>query len=209
MARNYKINFSQRKAPKKVIYLACEGGSTGTEGSYIRDLCAKYNCTLVSNTIYKGSADPVTLANAAVDFSSKNQKRPGDNFEIWIVFDNDNQKAAKAAFAIVDGYNRNLKKNCVPVNIAFNAPCIEVWGLLCCGKRPKYSTAAVMQGLLKNEMPAYHHEKSPRFDFEKMEAGVDTALKIAGAWQISLANSPEYSASLFSGIYKLVESIRK
>lgn len=205
MARNNKIDFGQRKSPKKVIYIACEGGSTGTEGTYIKDLCKKYNC--VPQFIYKGSADPATLSNVAVSFSSKNPKRSGENFEIWIVFDNDDIKSVKAAFARVDGYNRFLQKNCVPVNIAFNSPCIEVWGMLCCGKKPKVSTAAVMQGLLKNEMPSYHHERSPRFDFDKMEEGYEEALKIAVAWKNSLGDSPEYSAALFAGIYKLVQSI--
>lgn len=206
MARHNKIS-PGRKTPKKVIYLACEGGSTGTEGTYIKDLCNKYNCALLS--IYKGSVDPVKLANIAVDFASRTPKRPKENFEIWIVFDNDDPKAVKAAFARVDGYNRMPPKNCVPVNIAFNAPCVEVWGLLCCGEKPKQTSTAVMQSALSVKMPAYHHKKSPRFDFDRTEAGCTDALALARSWNLSLAGAAEHTAHLYAGIYKLVESIKE
>lgn len=205
MARDNRV-ISGRKTPKKIIYLACEGGYVGTEGTYIKQLCDKYNCTVLH--IYKGSADPVTLANTAIEFSKRNPKRSGENFEVWVVFDNDEPKAVKAAFARVDGYNRFLFKNCIPVRIAFNAPCVEIWGLLCCDVKPKQTSVAVLQGLLKSKMPAYHHERHPRFDFEMMEVGYSGALTTAQSWQISLSGAPEHTAHMFAGIYKLIESIK-
>jgi hypothetical protein len=206
MARNNKINLG-RKTPKKVIYLTCEGGTSGTEGAYIRQLCDKHNCSYVF--IYKGSADPFTLARNAIDFSKKNPKRLGDNFEIWIVFDNDEPVKVKTAFDKVAEYNSALKKNYMPINIAFNSPCVEIWGLLCCGERPKQTSVVVIQSLLNTKMPMYHHTKTPRFDFDMMESGYANALDIAIAWNVSLGDAPEHSAHLFAGIYKLVKSIKE
>lgn len=162
----------------------------------------------MANAIYKGSADPVTLANATVDFAKKTPKRPGENFEIWVVFDNDDPIAVKEAFRIIEEYNKFLRKNCVPINIAFNAPCIETWGLLCCGVRPNSENSAVLQKNLSLQMSSYNHQRYPRFDFNKMEEGYEGAVKIAIAWQQSLAGIPEYTATIFAGIYKLVESIK-
>jgi len=205
MARNSKISFLGRKNPKKVIYLACEGGTTGTEGTYIKQLCDKYNCFYIP--IYKGSADPETLANAAIHFSKQGEPK-NKKSEIWIVFDNDFPEKVKNAFNKVSEYNKTKKTNYMAVNIAFNAPSIETFGLLCCGITDISQNAATNQSKLKAHMKDYDHSRSAKFDFDVMENGYDNAISRAKDWTNSLAGSPEYFAPQFAGIYKLAESIK-
>lgn len=203
MGRNSEVTFGRRN-PKKVIYLACEGGTTGTEGSYIKQLCLKYNCKLIP--MYKGSADPFTLAVAAINFVSKDSALP-ENAEVWIVFDNDVPKKVKDAFEKIEEYMAKRSSDAPEINIAFNAPSIETWGLLCCNQK-LVADPKVNQGKLNNCMPGYHHSKNPRFDFDMMESGYDDALKRAKAWKQSAGDSSEYTCLFFAGIYKLVESIK-
>ena len=203
MGRDSEVDF-ERNTPNKIIYLACEGGTTGTEGTYIRQLCSRYNCKSIP--IYKGSADPVTLADAAIEFIDRDPDMP-DNAEIWVVFDNDIPKKVKEAFEKIDAYNVRKLPSAPQINIAFNAPSIETWGLLCCNQKispdPK-----VNQAKLNTCMKKYNHARNPRFDFDTMELGYDAALKKAKDWKCSANGSPEYTCSLFAGIHRLAESIK-
>lgn len=204
MGRDREITF-RRRTPKKIIYLACEGGTTGTEGAYIKQLCAAYNCTVIS--IYKGSADPLTLAVTAIRFVSDGPALP-EKSEVWVVFDNDVPKKVKDAFDKISAYMANRNPDAPEINIAFNAPSIETWGLLCCDQKVT-EDSKVNQGKLNNCMPKYHHTKNPRFDFDVMESGYAAALQKAKDWQKSAGDSPEYTCHFFAGIYKLVESIKE
>jgi len=213
MEKNCRISPGRKGQPKKVIYLACEGGSIGSEGDYIKNLCNKYNCTLMAQSIYKGSADPLTLAEAAVEFCKRDSDLDG---EVWIIFDNDEQDQTKVkqAFGMVSQYNsqyNNIKgANFARVNIAFNSPSIETFALLCCSAKISEKRATNQSTLkLKDNMPKYHHEKSPQFDFDKMEKGYASAVATAKSWEVSLAGEPEYTSALFAGIYKLTESIKE
>ena len=203
MGRNSEVTF-RRRIPKKVIYLACEGGTTGTEGTYIKQLCAAYNCTMIP--MYKGSADPLTLAVAAIRFVSGGPELP-EKSEVWVVFDNDDPKKVKAAFKHIDAYNAGREPGAPKIWIAFNAPSIETWGLLCCGQKIS-ADPKVNQAKLNTCMPKYHHTKNPRFDFDMMELGYDDALQRAKDWQKSAGDSPEYTCHFFAGIYKLAEHIK-
>ena len=215
MGRNNQINRSVRRSTKKVIYLACEGGTGSTEATYIKKLCEKYDCSMV--WIYKKSEpNPVVLAEYAIEFSGKQEKR--GKAEIWIVFDNDLPNNVQQAYQNVTNYNNSLikkKKNFMPVNIAFNSPSVETFGLLCC-KQTKISTnKKVNQSKLRHLMPKYSHDKTPNegpyFDFYTVESGYDFAIKRAKNWQVSLydTDTPEHKANPFAGIYKLTESIKE
>lgn len=203
MGRNSKVTVG-RRTPDKIIYLACEGGTTGTEGTYIRQLCSKYNCKLIP--MYKGSADPLTLALAAIDFIGKDTDLP-ENSEVWVVFDNDAPKKVKEAFEKIDAHNAAHTNDILKINIAFNAPSIETWGLLCCNQKV-HEDVKVNQAKLNTCMPKYHHAKNPRFDFGVIESGDVVGLQKAKAWKHSAGDSPEYACTLFAGIYKLVEKIK-
>lgn len=203
MGRNSEVTLG-RRTPNKIIYLACEGGTTGTEGTYIRQLCSAYNCKLIP--MYKGSADPLTLAVAAIKFISKDTDLP-ENSEVWVVFDNDAPKKVKEAFEKIEVHNAAQTNDSLKINIAFNAPSIETWGLLCCNQRVS-EDSKVNQAKLNNCMNKYHHTKNPRFDFDAMESGYDSGLQKAKAWKQSAGDSPEYTCGLFAGIYKLVEKIK-
>lgn len=215
MARNNKIICCSRSriVPKKTIYLACEGGDCGTEATYIKQLCKKYNCTIV--WFYKKSdTDPLSLAQYAIEFSKK-QETYGKS-ELWIVFDNDKPVKVRQAYTKVQAFNHSvqgLKKKYMPVNIAFNAPSIETFGLLCCGITKISTSAKTNQSKLRAPtMPGYSHEKTPHegpyFDFTTMENGYNNAMKQAKQWAISFCEEPECTATVFAGIYKLTESIK-
>ena len=215
MARNNKIKYCSRSRiiPEKTIYLACEGGDCGTEATYIKQLCQKYNCTIV--WIYKKSdTDPLILAQYAIEFSRRQEA--DKNSELWIVFDNDKPNKVRQAYTMINRYNHNinrLKKRYMPVNIAFNAPSIETFGLLCCGITKISTNAKTNQKNLRSPtMPGYCHEKTPHagpyFDFTTMEKGFNMAVKQAKQWAVSFCEEPEYTATVFAGIYKLAESIK-
>lgn len=213
MGRNNQIVCSRTGRPikKRVIYLACEGGSCGTEGKYIRQLCDAYDCSLV--LIYpKPLNDPLNLVKFAIGFSSAQKAHP--NSHLWVIFDNDKPERVKQAFEEAKRYNDSLKSTkYLNVNIAFNAPSIETFGLLCCGIT-KISTNAKtnQQQLCHPTMPNYSHKKSPKtsphFDFNTMESGYDFAITQAKQWEHSLNGDPEYTAHIFAGIYKLTEQIK-
>lgn len=204
MGRNCEIN-KGRRIPKKIIYLACEGGTTGTEGVYIKQLCSAYNCTLIS--MYKGSADPLTLACAAIEFIDRDPDLP-EMAEVWVVFDNDEPRKVRDAYRKIECYNTVQGPNSPKINIAFNAPSIETWGLLCCAQKVA-EDAKVNQAKLHACMNRYEHSRDPHFDFDTMESGYETGLKKAVAWQVSACDTPEYECALFAGIYKLVKSIKE
>ena len=208
MARHHQIA-ARRKTPKKIIYLACEGGSAGAEGTYVKDLCDKYGCTRIP--ISKDHKDPVTLAAIAIDFSRNNPRRNGKFevwSEIWIVFDNDAPLEVKKAFNAVATYNKTKKPKCMDVNIAYNAPTIETFGLLCCGITKISVDRAKNQSKLRDCMNGYDHDASPRFDFDQMERGYADAASHAKNWAITFKHEPEYRASKFAGIYRLAENIK-
>lgn len=202
---------NNRSPKKKTIHLACEGGAGGTEGRYIQDLCNKYNCLLLPNTIYKGSADPLTLAESAISFSERTKVAPSEKIEIWVVFDNDEPQKVKQAFHKINEYNSHLPARRIGINIALNLPVTETWGLLCCGAKKIPGIKSEIYSELKKHMKKYDHSRNPFFDFEKMELGYNDALILAEAWQRSLSDSgtPEYEASSFAGIYKIVKSIKE
>ncbi|MDR2268818.1 MAG: RloB family protein [Rickettsiales bacterium] len=206
MARNNQIILGH-KNPKKIIYLACEGGASGTEWTYIKQLCDKYNCFIVP--MDKRSPDPETLADIAMEYSRRSPTWRGKKSEIWIVFDNDAPAKVLAAFTKIDQYNHIKKSNCLSISIAFNAPTIETFGLLCCRVFKISGNARRNQTKLHISMPKYEHTKNPQFDFDMMESGYATAVHYAMNWQNSLAGAPEYTACPFAGIYKLTESIKK
>jgi hypothetical protein len=129
--------------------------------------------------------------------------------EIWIVFDNDDMLKVKTAFTIVSAYNKSLKRKYTPIRIAYNAPTFETWGLLCCGATNISENRNTNKSELRKRMPTYNHQKSPRFDFDIIEAGYAEALKRAASWKLSLGNAPEYTATVFAGIYKLAWSIKE
>lgn len=200
-----------RVIPKKTIYLACEGGDCGTEAKYIKQLCEKYNCTIV--WVYKKSdTDPLSLAEYAIHFSKKQEMNAKS--ELWIVFDNDNPKKVRQAYEKVKTYNNSIQnKKYLLVNIAFNAPSIETFGLLCCGITKISTSAKTNQSRLKAPtMPGYSHEKTPHegpyFDFDTMEKGYNDAVKHAKQWAVSIWGEPEFISNIFAGIYKLTESIK-
>lgn len=215
MGRNNQIVCSRTGRPikKRVIYLACEGGSSGTEGKYIRQLCDHYNCSIV--WVYpKPLNDPLQLVQTAIKFSKLQEARP--NSHLWVIFDNDIPDRVHMAFEAAEQYNNSLKNNSTKylnINIAFNAPSIETFGLLCCGIT-KISTNAKtnQQQLCHPTMPNYSHKKSPKtsphFDFNTMESGYDFAITQAKQWEHSLNGDPEYTAHIFAGIYKLTEQIK-
>lgn len=201
---------NKRIKKKKTIYLACEGGDVGTEARYIIALCEKYNCTYIP--ISKQSLDPKTLAQTAIDFVNRTTKLSPS--EVWIVFDNDEPLKVKEAFNLIKNHNNNLKRGSVHISIAFNAPSVEVWGLLCCGVKKIPETKEKCQSDLHACMPKYIHKKrsnmsaAPRFDFDITEQGCDAAIKIAQAWETSIVDQEEYSVSPYAGIFKLVKSIK-
>lgn len=198
---------------KKTIYLACEGGDIGTEASYITNICNLYDCSYVF--VYKKSADPETLAARAIDFSERNRWLSKKS-ELWVIFDNDDHDKVKVAYKKIDDFNKSLKRGCTPINIAFNAPTIETWGLLCCRVKSIPNTKKECQSLLHEKMPSYiyktrSNEKAckPYFDMKQMEEGCSYALQRAKNWQQSAIYSQEYDISPFAGIYKLVEHIKQ
>ena len=197
---------SARQPKKKTIYLACEGGDVGTEGTYISQLCKKYGCALI--WVYNKSADPLTLANMSVDFSKRNTNLR-KNDEMWVVFDNDDPAKVKEAFAAVVRHNRTKKKNCKEIGIAFNAPSAETFALLCCGVKNISENRTSNQTALSKRMKNYDHAKSPRFDFDMMENGYPSAVSQAENWKNTYKNNREYEAPKFAGICKLAESIKK
>ena len=196
---------------KKRIYLACEGGDVGTEGRYIYSLCQTYSCMLLY--IRKDSLDPKSLADAAIDFAHRNAGLPKKS-EIWIVFDNDFPEKARQAFELVKRYNNSRKRGEAFINIAFNSPVVETWGLLSCGLKNIPDTKERCQSELHRQMPKYIHQRRsntssrPEFDFTMMEAGYSSALKQAQAWHSSLVDQEEYSVTPYAGIFKLVKSIK-
>lgn len=198
---------------KKTIYLACEGGDVGTEANYITKLCDLYGCSYVF--IYPKSADPETLVTKAIEFSNNNRGL-GKKAELWVVFDDDEHEKVITAFRKKEDFNANLKLGYTPVNIAFNAPTVETWALLCCAAKTIPNTKKDCQSQLHEKMPSYIHkprsnQKScrPYFDVKTMEKGYNFALQRAKNWQLSGVDIPEYDISPFAGIYKLVESIKK
>lgn len=214
MGRNNQIVCSRTGRPikKRVIYLACEGGSSGTEGKYIRQLCDAYDCSLV--WIYpKPLNDPLNLVKVAIDFSSAQKAHP--NSHLWVIFDNDKPERVKQAFEEAKRYNNSLKSTkYLNVNIAFNAPSIETFGLLCCGITKISSKAKTNQQALNDPvMLNYSHKKTPKtgpyFDFATMEQGYSFAVGKAKSWEVSLNGDPEYTAHIYAGIYKLTEIIKR
>lgn len=194
-----------RVACKKQIYLATEGAA-GTEWHYINKLCRDNNCGLNAiKGLSKNEADPVKLATAAVKFA----KTAEDNkfcFEIWVMFDNDCPAKVREAFNMVHRHNarRNPK-----VQIAFNSPLVEVWGILCVDPSRHISTnPARCKSDLKDLMPGYDHEHNRYFNLELMSKGtIDALVRAKKMEQSAKLCEAEYDMCPHAGIYKLVKSI--
>ena len=202
-----RITRSGMVAPKKTIYLATEGAN-GTERFYIKHLCQKYGCALQPIPgLSPDEADPVKLVNAAIKFS-KTGKKNTHQFEIWVMFDNDNHAKVVEAFNIVDKYNKRVSPRSLEINMALNSPLVEVWGLLCCGYDKKIPLSGDRcKSELKHIMPRYDHEHSKEFVYSVMDNGLKSALERAQHMELSAGECEQYDISPQAGIYKLVASI--
>lgn len=179
---------------KKSLYVLVEGK---TERSYLQEF-AKRN-PKVKVTILAENSSRIKLLEKALEFSNDNK------LETWIVFDRDDRiEEAKEVYNRVENFNKKKKSK---INVAYLSPCFEVWALIHFRSNNIPNSPREVQKALAGYIK-YDHSKSPIIEVQKLEDGYSKAVQIAKNWEISLAGFPEYTASLFAGIFRLTEFIR-
>ena len=207
---------------RPVIYLFHEGK---TELGYLQSLAKNRAIRIVPKPSV--SAPAILLERAlrfAVDVAE--DLRDNQDAEIWVVFDHD----AKAKdMAEVRSALSKCPSNCIEeckirdinqceakdvfprIHVAFMAPCIEIWGILCTEKGSQMKNISEdrheLQRLLHELMPRYDHRRGAQFDIDKMTRS-DIAIRRAKGWSQTHGQFPEcLNAPHYAGIYPLVEKI--
>lgn len=183
---------TRQAPPKKRLCVLVEGK---TEEAYIQEF-AKCNPLIKVIIVAVDSSRP-KLVKKAVEYSKKN------GLDTWII---DKLSEAKKIYAQVEEFN---KKHKAQINIIYSVPCIEVWFLIHFVKADNVPCSAKQVQKNLGQYLNYDHGKHPIPDIDKLEPGYDQAVQTAKKWKESLGDTPEYEASLFTGMYKLTEFIKK
>ena len=209
-------------APIPVVYLFHEGK---TELGYLQSLARNREIRIVHRP---SVSSPVVLLTSALRFAIDNSDVFEDNpsAEIWVVFDYDAKARDMAVAKSILSKCPNLcRDNCKirdisrceerlaigRIHVAFMAPCIEIWGLLCTedgSRMDRFSEDRhELQRLLHKCMPRYDHKRGAQFDLDKM-VHTNEAIRRAKEWATTHGSFPEcLNASHYAGIYPLVEQV--
>jgi len=205
-----------------VIYLFTEGL---TERDYVEQLAKTRNVRIVP---VKVDSSPMVLLTSAVLFARENAQdlRVNGNAEIWVVFDYDEKQReiAESADALwkchpaclkscaVKDFNRCECRDVIKrIRVAYMAPCIELWGLICTEKGASLKKLPLdrreLQRKLHEFMPRYSHDAGARFDLGKM-THTQQAIARARSWAATSGDFPKcINASYYAGIAPLVTKI--
>jgi len=205
-----------------IVYLFHEGK---TELGYLQTLARNRAIRIVP---LPSVSAPVKLLERAMKFAVEVAADLRDNptAEIWVVFDHDAKARemsevgavlSKCPSTCVDGckvrdINRCEGRDALGrIHVAFMAPCIEIWGILCTEEgshMDKFSEDRhELQRLLHQLMPNYDHRRGALFDVNKMTK-TDSAIARAKGWTRTHGVFPGcLNASHYAGIYPLVEKI--
>jgi len=210
------------KAPIPVVYLFHEGK---TELGYLQSLARNREIRIVPRP---SVSSPVVLLTNALRFAIDNSDVFEDNpsAEIWVVFDYDAKaRDMVVAESILSKCPEPCRDDCKirdigrcderiaidRIHVAFMAPCIEIWGLLCTEVGLRMDSFPEdrheLQRLLHKCMPRYDHKRGAQFDLDKM-VHTNEAIRRAKEWATTHGSFPEcLNASHYAGIYPLVEKI--
>ncbi|MGN0846055.1 MAG: RloB domain-containing protein [Kiritimatiellia bacterium] len=212
----------ETKSLVPVIYLFTEGM---TERDYLEQLGKMREVRIVK---VKTDSSPAVLLESAVLFARRNAEelRGNSNAEIWVVFDYDGKqkeivgcrdslgkclRACLAACSIKDFTRCGFRDVIGRIQVAYMAPCIELWGLICTKEGVDARKIPLdrheLQRSLHKVMPRYSHRSEPRFDLSRMTE-TSRAIARARSWMKTSGSFPEcINASYYAGIAPLVEKI--
>lgn len=191
--------------PKVELVIACEGKVT--ERHYLENCKREYGAGLVKVRWLPVTGIPMTVVRAAVSerkrllAAARKHKDTFEVFRVWAVFDRDAHPDVPQAIELA-------KSN--GVDIAFSDPCFELWPLLHLRDYGSVQDRHSVQQLLSQEMPSYHHEKSPVVDFEAIKLKFPVAIQRATSLsRARLSEGNEYgcpSTSVGTLVQKIVEN---
>lgn len=164
----------RRSASREVIpsiYIVLEGEIT--EPFYIHEYhnCLDKKGKVIILGMDKGAGTPLTIVRKCIDKKRELRK----NFDlsstsskdaIWAVFDTDEHPYLDDAIRLARENN---------IYVAISNPCIEVWGVMHDRVYDQPMTRHEAQDALSQIMPNYHHEKSPKFDWQWCKGRLDQA----------------------------------
>jgi hypothetical protein len=158
--------------PKVRIFVACEGRVT--EPEYLKDCIEHFGSGLVHLEVLPERGEPLTLVRHAVEARSRlleaarHDKKKGLQpipFKVWAMFDKDEHQIEEAiALAENNG-----------IDIAYSNPCFELWAVLHLAPYGAQDGRHQLQRRLNELMPRYHHEHSPRIDYDQIKDHFETA----------------------------------
>lgn len=161
----------ERMSPKVEIVIVCEGKAT--EPDYFRKCVSYYGAGLVSLRVLGKTGVPLTVVRAAIAERSRlieqARKKNGASpipFSVWAVFDRDEHEVQEA-LQLAEEHK---------IGVAFSNPCFELWPLLhLVNEYGAQDGRHEVQRRLHAVMPNYHHDRSPRLDFELMRDRLEYA----------------------------------
>src|SRR5690606_11957126 len=153
------------------IVIVCEGKAT--EPDYFRKCVSYYGAGLVSLRVLGKTGVPLTVVRAAIAERSRlieqARKKNGASpipFSVWAVFDRDEHEVQEA-LQLAEEHK---------IGVAFSNPCFELWPLLhLVNEYGAQDGRHEVQRRLHAVMPNYHHDRSPRLDFELMRDRLEYA----------------------------------
>ena len=205
-----------------IVYLFCEGD---TELDYLEQITKTRDVQIVK---VNRDSSPAKLLRSAFVFAigHAGYLRDHPQAQIWVVFDYDgkqqeiqgcadalrkcNERCAKTCE--IRDFNRcEFKDVLARINVAYMAPCIELWGLICTEKGSALKTLSLdrheLQRQLHVQMPKYSHKSGARFDLTQMTQ-TNKAIARAKQWTATHGSFPDcINASYYAGIAPLVEWI--
>jgi hypothetical protein len=122
-------------------------------------------------------------------------------FEVWAVFDADNNSAGDVAQA-------KERAKVVGVNVAFSNPCFEIWPLMHFQDVDGPITHNSAQKALKRRMPKYDHSRGAIIDYESIRLPYDAAIKRAKFCDHRRREEGIPENNPFTGVFRLTEAIR-
>lgn len=147
-----------KKKVKMKIYVICEGGVT--EPKYLDAFAKEFGNGLVEVKPIGASGVPLTIVNKAIELTKELNRKAKDSFDkefkVWGLLDVDDHPIIEAKIKARD--------NGIP--LAISNPCFELWGLIHIKEHDKNLHRHDLQRLLSVEMPKYHHDKNPIFDYD-------------------------------------------
>lgn len=162
----------ERIEPRVEIVIACEGKET--EPDYIENCVNFYGAGMVTLRVIEKTGVPITVVNAAIrerkilqdkERKKKRNGEPTSAFSVWAIFDKDEHQVEEA-LALAKEHK---------IGVAFSNPCFEIWPILHISNYGSQDGRHLVQRRLHTMMPSYHHEESPRIDFEMIKGRFEEA----------------------------------